>query len=59
MGLGVTAVPGLFVNLPEGVQILTSNGIVTGSLTAIILNIVFNMVPGKKKALILDEKIAS
>lgn len=59
MGLGVTAVPGLFVNLPEGIQILTSNGIVTGSLTAIILNIVFNMVPGKKKALILDEKIAS
>jgi xanthine permease len=59
MGLGVTAVPGLFVNLPEGVQILTSNGIVTGSLTAIILNIVFNMVPGKKKALNLGEKIAS
>jgi xanthine permease len=59
MGLGVTAVPGLFVNLPEGVQILTSNGIVTGSLTAIILNIIFNMVPRKKKALILDERIAS
>jgi xanthine permease len=59
MGLGVTAVPGLFANLPEGVQILTSNGIVTGSLTAIILNIVFNMVPGKNKKIILDEKIAS
>lgn len=59
MGLGVTAVPGLFVNLPDSVQILTSNGIVTGSLTAIILNIVFNMVPGKKKELILEEKIAS
>jgi xanthine permease len=59
MGLGVTAVPGLFVNLPESVQILTSNGIVTGSLTAIILNIVFNMVPRKKKALISNGKIAS
>jgi xanthine permease len=59
MGLGVTAVPGLFINLPEGVQILMSNGIVTGSLTAIILNIVFNMVPGKKKALILEKKMAS
>jgi xanthine permease len=59
MGLGVTAVPGLFVNLPEGVQILTSNGIVTGSLTAIILNIIFNMVPGKKKTLISNERIAS
>lgn len=59
MGLGVTAVPGLFIHLPEGIQILTSNGIVTGSLTAIILNIVFNMVPGKKKALILEEKMVS
>ncbi|CAG9607082.1 nucleobase:cation symporter-2 family protein [Pseudoneobacillus rhizosphaerae] len=59
MGLGVTAVPGLFIHLPEAVQILTSNGIVTGSLTAITLNIVFNMVPGKKKALILEEKMAS
>jgi xanthine permease len=59
MGLGVTAVPGLFIHLPEGVQILTSNGIVTGSLTAITLNIVFNMVPGKKKALISEEKMAS
>jgi xanthine permease len=59
MGLGVTTVPDLFVNLPEGVQILTSNGIVTGSLTAIILNIVFNMVPRKKRDLILDKKIAS
>jgi xanthine permease len=59
MGLGVTAVPGLFVNLPEGVQILTSNGIVTGSLTAIILNIVFNMIPAKKKAIVFDKKIAS
>lgn len=50
MGLGVTAVPELFAKLPSGVQILTSNGIVTGSLTAIILNIVFNMTPKKKIA---------
>jgi xanthine permease len=50
MGLGVTAVPGIFIHLPEGVQILTSNGIVTGSLTAILLNIVFNMKPAKKKS---------
>jgi xanthine permease len=50
MGLGVTAVPELFAKLPAGVQILTSNGIVTGSLTAIVLNIVFNMTPKKKLA---------
>lgn len=48
MGLGVTAVPELFASLPEGVQILTSNGIVAGSLTAIILNIVFHASPGRK-----------
>ncbi|WP_347862332.1 nucleobase:cation symporter-2 family protein [Salimicrobium sp. PL1-032A] len=48
MGLGVTAVPELFATLPEGVQILTSNGIVAGSVTAILLNIVFHASPRKK-----------
>ncbi|HYK71636.1 MAG TPA: nucleobase:cation symporter-2 family protein [Pseudoneobacillus sp.] len=43
MGLGVTAVPNLFGQLPSSMQILTGNGIVAGSLTAIILNIVFNL----------------
>jgi xanthine permease len=62
MGLGVTAVPELFAQLPVSLQILTSNGIVTGSLTAIILNIVFNLAPKSKKASIplkLDEQNAS
>ncbi|QQZ11074.1 nucleobase:cation symporter-2 family protein [Heyndrickxia vini] len=49
MGMGVTVVPGLFANLPENIQILTSNGIVTGSLTAIVLNILFNIVPSKQR----------
>lgn len=48
MGLGVTVVPDLFLSLPESFQILTSNGIVAGSLTAIVLNIIFNMIPSKK-----------
>ena len=43
MGLGVTAVPELFAVLPERISVLTDSGIVMGSLTAIILNIVFNM----------------
>jgi xanthine permease len=43
MGMGVTAVPDMFSQLPEGVKILTSSGIVSGSLTAILLNIVFNV----------------
>lgn len=49
IGLGVTVVPELFALLPAGVQILTSNGIVAGSLTAIGLNIVFHMLPSRKR----------
>ncbi|MEH7072690.1 nucleobase:cation symporter-2 family protein [Neobacillus drentensis] len=49
MGMGVTAVPDMFSHLPEGVKILTSSGIVTGSLTAIFLNIVFNVSKSTKK----------
>ncbi|KKE79115.1 purine permease [Bacilli bacterium] len=48
MGLGVTVVPELFSVLPASLQILTSNGIVAGSVTAIVLNIIFNMKPEKK-----------
>ena len=38
MGLGVTTVPEMFAQLPESISILTQNGIVAGSLTAVILN---------------------
>lgn len=48
MGLGVTAVPDLFAQLPESVKILTNNGIVAGSFTAIFLNIVFNVLKPSK-----------
>lgn len=49
IGLGVTVVPELFAQLPSSLQILTSNGIVAGSVTAIALNIVFNMIPTRRK----------
>ncbi|MUK87441.1 purine permease [Ornithinibacillus sp. L9] len=58
MGLGVTVVPELFAQLPSGLQILTSNGIVAGSLTAIVLNIVFHMIPSRKAAVNALEKSA-
>ncbi len=48
MGLGVTVVPEIFADFPESVQILTDSGIVLGSLTAICLNIVFNVRKSKK-----------
>lgn len=49
MGLGVTVVPELFAALPNALQILTSNGIVAGSVTAIVLNIIFHMTPKSSK----------
>ncbi len=49
MGLGVTVAPDLFAQLPKQVQILTDNGIVAGSITAIILNLFMNILPQKLK----------
>ncbi|MCM3666151.1 purine permease [Mesobacillus subterraneus] len=48
MGLGVTAVPELFAQMPSSIRILTDNGIVAGSLTAIALNLVFNVFKDSK-----------
>ncbi|MFC0297233.1 nucleobase:cation symporter-2 family protein [Geobacillus jurassicus] len=50
VGLGVTAVPNLFAELPTGLRILTDSGIVAGSLTAIILNAVFHFGKARKSA---------
>ncbi|SDJ99367.1 nucleobase:cation symporter-2 family protein [Sediminibacillus albus] len=62
MGLGVTAVPEIFANLPESIRILTDSGIVAGSMTAIVLNILFNMVPARSvktvKRKIAEEKVS-
>ncbi|WP_026694872.1 nucleobase:cation symporter-2 family protein [Peribacillus kribbensis] len=51
MGLGVTVVPNMFSHINPSLKILTDSGIVLGSLTAIILNIIFNILPGKQKRL--------
>lgn len=59
MGMGVTVVPSLFTNLPESMQILTSNGIVAGSMTAIVLNIFFNIVPSTKQTQVTAVQKAS
>lgn len=48
LGAGVVFVPEIFAVLPEGLSVLTSNGIVCGSVTAIVLNILFNMIGPKK-----------
>ncbi|GAB6464620.1 xanthine permease [Bacillus cereus] len=56
IGLGVTVVPTLFSQLPESIRILTDNGIVLGSASAVLLNIVFNMVP-QRKVKVMDEPV--
>ncbi|PEO52754.1 xanthine permease PbuX [Bacillus pseudomycoides] len=56
IGLGVTVVPTLFSQLPENIRILTDNGIVLGSASAVLLNIVFNMIP-QRKAKTKEEQI--
>lgn len=57
LGVGVASVPGVFANIAEGLPawlaeiltVITSNGIVAGSITAILLNILFNMIGPKRK----------
>ncbi|MGD6966753.1 nucleobase:cation symporter-2 family protein [Rossellomorea vietnamensis] len=56
MGMGVTVVPDMFSQLPGSLQILTSNGIVAGSLTAILLNIVFNVRRSEKPVRVLEQR---
>ncbi|MEC1476352.1 nucleobase:cation symporter-2 family protein [Bacillus haynesii] len=50
IGLGVTVVPQMFQNLPDAVKLLTENGIVAGSFTAILLNAIFHIHPFSRHA---------
>lgn len=47
-GLGFNSMPNLFAQLPETIQMFTGNGIVMSSLTAIILNLLFNGVSSEE-----------
>ena len=60
LGLGVTVVPNIFAHVPEALKVITGSGIVAGSLTAIILNIIFNVIPSRKtkSASLIEEKAA-
>ncbi|MCY8509573.1 xanthine permease PbuX [Bacillus mojavensis] len=42
LGLGVTVVPDIFKQLPSALTLLTTNGIVAGSFTAVVLNMIYN-----------------
>lgn len=54
LGLGFNIIPELFVQFPDTVQMFTGNGIVMSSITAIILNLLFN---GMKSEELSDEPI--
>jgi len=59
IGLGATAVPDLFAQLPSALRIIVSDGIITGSLCAILLNLLFNFnTASKKEQTAENEKLA-
>lgn len=49
-GLGFNMIPTLFQQMPETVRMFTGNGIVMSSLTAIILNLLFNGINNKEQS---------
>ena len=55
MGLGVTAVPDLFAIVPGSLAVIAESGIVLGSLTAIVLNLILNTRMDRSKQHVLKE----
>lgn len=49
LGLGVTVYPQIFQDLPQSLQIIMNNGVVIGSFSAVILNVIFNMRPQRAR----------
>ncbi len=56
LGLGATVVPDLFKGLPEAIRIIVGDGIITGSITAILLNLFLSKRSTKKDEVISDDK---
>lgn len=50
LGLGATVVPELFSGLPEGLKTLVADGVITGSLAAIFLNVALGGLRKKQTA---------
>ncbi|WP_342046116.1 nucleobase:cation symporter-2 family protein [Bacillus sp. OTU530] len=56
LGLGATVVPELFSQLPSALRIIVSDGVITGSLTAIFMNLFFNLQTVLSPASVQQEK---
>ncbi|WP_160722996.1 nucleobase:cation symporter-2 family protein [Bacillus sp. USDA818B3_A] len=59
LGLGSTVVPELFKVLPETLRILVGDGIITGSLSAIILNLILTARSKSSLKVVPDTPLAS
>ena len=57
LGLGAVVVPELFSSLPQTVKMLVGDGLITGSLVAIFLNLFLSM--GSKKEETVTKPIES
>nr|WP_286136890.1 nucleobase:cation symporter-2 family protein [Philodulcilactobacillus myokoensis] len=47
LGIGISTYPQIFNSLPQEAQIILNNGVVIGSVSAVILNVLFNWRPQK------------
>ncbi len=59
LGLGATVVPEFSAQLPDAVKIIAGDGIVIGSLTAILLNLFFNFTSQKAKVSLQQEELTA
>lgn len=59
LGLGATVVPELFAKLPQSVGIIVGDGIITGSIVAVLLNLLFNFKNNKESGQVSRKKTAA
>ena len=57
LGIGATVVPELFAGLPSALRIIVSDGTITGSLSAILLNLFFHLPIRFKRPSTLPAKV--
>ncbi len=57
LGIGATVVPELFAELPSALRIIVSDGTITGSLSAILLNLFFHLPIRFKRPSTLPTKV--
>lgn len=49
-GIGVSITPDAFTHLPDSLRLIFSNGVVVGTITAVLLNFIFNGVKREKRS---------